>query len=90
MGDSMTLKEAQNRIKELESEVKTLKELLQKYENKSLGGRHKHDDKWQQGFDVWVNLHEGGYAIAEVMDKMEISRRTYYRYKEYYQSLKEN
>lgn len=83
----MTIIEAEKRIKELEEEVQSLKEELAKYEGKKFAGREKHDSKWQEKFDFWVELHEGGSTLIEVMSKMEISRRTYYRYLEYYKSI---
>lgn len=85
----MTLQEAEIRIKELESEVSQLKEELAKYEGKKLAGRQAHDSKWQESFDFWVQLHENGKTQIEISNEMEISRRTYYRYKAYYESLKQ-
>ncbi len=84
----MNLDQALKRIEELEKEVDSLKFELKKYENKSLGGRHKHDEKWQAAYDKWVLLHEDGHNLNEVMEKTGISRRTYYRYKAYYDALK--
>lgn len=84
----MNLEQALARIDELELEVSQLKAELKKYENKSLGGRHKHDEKWQANFDLWVKEFEGGNTMIEIMNKTGMSRRTYYRYKAYYEELK--
>ena len=84
---NMNLEQALKRIEELEKEVDSLKNELKKYENKSLGGRHKHDDKWQQNFEEWSSLYEKGTPITEIMSSTGMSRRTYYRYKAYYEGL---
>ncbi len=83
----MNLEQALKRIEELEAEVESLKVELKKYENKSLGGRHKHDEKWQQNFEEWSALYEKGSSITEIMSSTGMSRRTYYRYKAYYDGI---
>lgn len=83
----MNIEDALKRIEELEAEVDSLKTKLKKYENKSLGGRHKHDKKWQQIFEEWSDLYEKGTPICEIMSSTGMSRRTYYRYKAYYDGL---
>lgn len=83
----MNLEQALNRIEELEEEVASLKAELKKYENKSLGGRKKHDDKWQSNYDQWVKLYEDGETVAAIMDATGMSRRTFYRYRAYYEGL---
>ncbi len=83
----MNLEQALNRIEELELEVASLKAELKKYENKSLGGRKKHDDKWQSNYDQWVKLYEAGETVAEIMDATGMSRRTFYRYRAYYEGV---
>lgn len=51
----MNLEQALKRIEELENEVDSLKNEIKKYENKSLGGHHKHDDKWQQNCYIYLS-----------------------------------
>ncbi len=85
----MNLEQALKRIEELEAENESLKTQLKKYENKSLGGRHKHDEKWQQKFEEWSALYEKGSSITEIMSSTGMSRRTFYRYKAYYDGIKQ-
>lgn len=83
----MNLEQALKRIEELENEVVSLKAELKKYENKSLGGRKKHDEKWQQVFEKWSALYEKGESMSNIMNETGMSRRTYYRYKAYYEGI---
>ncbi len=83
----MKLEHALKRIEELENEVDFLKAELKKYENKSLGGRKKHDEKWQLTFETWSKLYENGSSVSEIMEATGMSRRTFYRYKAYYEGL---
>ena len=73
----MELWEALQRIKELEQENSELRNELEKYK--------PHDEKWMSAYLVWKDLYEQGETIVEIMEKTEISRRTYYRYKAYYE-----
>ncbi len=83
----MTIKEAERRIRELEEEVATLKAELAKYEGKKPAGRKTHNEAWTEKYDKCVQLLEQGYTIMEIMDMTGFSRRTCYRYKEYYEKL---
>ena len=85
MSGEYTLEEAKARIRELEKEVSDLKEKLSKYEAL---GRKKHDEKWQSCYELFVNLYEDGNPIQAIVEKSGFSRRTVYRYKEYYDELK--
>ena len=84
----MNLEQELKKIEELEYENNQLKAELKKYENKNLGGRRKHDGKWRAGFEDWKNLYEAGESITEIMTATGVSRRTYYRYKAYYEAIK--
>ena len=84
----MTLKEAEQRIEELEQEVKVLKSELAKYEGKKPAGRRTHNETWTANYDKCVSLLEQGYTIMEITDMTGFSRRTCYRYKEYYDRMK--
>ena len=84
----MTIKEAEKRIAELEHEVENLKAELAKYEGKKPAGRRVHNEKWTENYDRCVSLFEKGYTIMEITDMTGFSRRTCYRYKEYYDKLK--
>ena len=47
-----TLKEALERIKELEVENKQLKEELEVYKNRNTGGRKKHNEAWMASYNI--------------------------------------
>ena len=83
----MNLEQALKRIEELEEEVAALKTELQKYENKSLGGRKKHDKKWQSTFENWSKMYEKGDSVSDIINATGMSRRTFYRYKAYYEGV---
>ena len=81
-----TLKEALERINELEAENKQLLSELEYYRNRNYGGRKKHNEAWMTDFVV---KYEGGMTIMEIVAESDISRRTAYRYKAYYDKLKD-
>ncbi|SFU91464.1 helix-turn-helix domain-containing protein [Butyrivibrio sp. INlla21] len=83
-----TLDDALKRISELEEENSKLKEELKYYKSKKFAGRQKHDEHWMQSYNNFVIQYEDGMTIMEIVDKGEISRRTAYRYKAYYERLK--
>lgn len=49
-------------------------------------GRKKADEKWQERYRQWVNLHESQKSIKETCEEMSISRATHYRYLRQYES----
>jgi len=79
-----TLEEALIRITELESENRTLREELERYKNITPAGRRKHDETWMASYNDFVVKYEAGMSIMEIVSMGEISRRTAYRYKAYY------
>ena len=83
-----TLEEALNYIAELEAENKALREELAHYRSRKRAGRKKHDDIWQASYNDFVVKYEGGMSIMEIVNQGEISRRTAYRYKAYYDELR--
>jgi hypoxanthine phosphoribosyltransferase len=83
-----TLEEALDRIKELEEENKNLLSELEYYRNRNYGGRKKHNEAWMAAYNDFVVKYEGGMAIMEIVAEGDISRRTAYRYKAYYDELK--
>jgi hypothetical protein len=83
-----TLEEALARIKELEEENKNLLSELEYYRNRNYGGRKKHNEAWMAAYNDFVVKYEGGMAIMEIVAEGDISRRTAYRYKAYYDELK--
>ena len=83
-----TLEEALKRIAELESENQTLREELERYKNITPAGRRKHDETWMASYNDFVVKYEAGMSIMEIVSMGEISRRTAYRYKAYYDEIK--
>lgn len=53
--------------------------------NERNAGRKKADEKWVASFSRFMDLYESQKTINEIMEEMEISRATYYRYKKLYE-----
>ncbi len=88
MNNSMnvdTLEDALRRIKELELENGRLRAELEVYKNRNIGGRKKHNDAWMVSYNDFVLKLESGMTIMEIVQMGDISRRTAYRYKAYYE-----
>ena len=83
-----TLEEALDRIKELEAENKQLLSELEYYRNRNYGGRKKHDEAWMAAYNDFVVKYESGMKITEIVENSDMSRRTAYRYKAYYDEVK--
>ncbi len=82
-----TLEEALKRIKEREKEVSERKKENEELRNRNFGGRKKHDEKWMASYNDFILKYEGGMALTEIVAEGDISRRTAYRYLEYYKSI---
>ena len=82
------LEDAKKRIRELEKEVNRLKAENERLLG-SMGGRKKHDDAWMTSYNDFAIKYDNGMTIAEIVSEGNISRRTAYRYLEYYRSIKE-
>lgn len=82
-----TLEEALKRIQILEEENKKLREELEFYQSRKLSGRKKHNEKWQSLYNEFVTCYEGGMSLSEIAKKNELSVRTIYRYKAYYDEV---
>ena len=76
MEKSVTLEETLKRIEELEKENAELREKLEYYRNRKLSGRQKHNAKWS------------GMTMVEIAKRNNVSERTIYRYKSYYDKMK--
>ena len=85
-----TLEESLNRIAELESENRALREELERYKNITPAGRRKHDETWMASYNDFVVKYEAGMSIMEIVNLGAISRRTAYRYEAYYDEINEN
>ncbi len=83
-----TLEEALNYISQLESENKELREEVERYRSIKPAGRKKHDEIWTASYNDFVVKYESGMSIMEIVNQSEISRRTAYRYKAYYDEMK--
>ena len=83
-----TLDEALIYIAELEAENKILREELEYYKSRKPSGRKKHDETWMASYNDFVVKYESGMTIMEIVNQGEISRRTAYRYKAYYDELR--
>ena len=82
-----TLEEAMEYISELEAENQALRETLEHFRSRKTSGRKKHDESWMVSYNNFAEKYEGGMTIMEIVNQGEISRRTAYRYKAYYDEL---
>lgn len=83
-----TLDEAIKRINELELECEMLRAKLNKYENSAPAGRKPHNEKWKTDYSIFVEHYESGESVSTMIETTPFSRRTLYRYKKYYDSLR--
>ncbi len=90
MGKNLTLEDALKRIEELEKENIELKEELAYYRNRKMSGRQKHNAKWMSIYNDFVVCYEEGMTMVEIAKRNHVSERTIYRYKAYYDKMKEN
>ena len=86
----ITLEEALKRIEELENENAELREELEYYKNRKLSGRQKHNAKWMAIYNDFVDCYENGMTMIEIARRNNVSERTIYRYKAYYDKMKES
>jgi len=82
-----TLEAALKRIAELESENEKLREELEYYKNRKISGRQKHNAKWMAIYNDFVVCYESGMTMAEIAKRNNVSERTIYRYKAYYDKM---
>ena len=79
MEKTVTLEEALKRIEELEKENAELREKLEYYRNR----------KWMAIYNDFVVGYESGMTMVEIAKRNNVSERTIYRYKAYYDKLRE-
>ena len=84
----ITLAEALKRIEELENENAELREELEYYKNRKLSGRQKHNAKWMAIYNDFVDCYENGMTMIEIARRNNVSERTIYRYKAYYDMMR--
>ena len=85
-----TLEEALKRIAELEKENAKIREEVEYYKNRKASGRQKHNAKWMAIYNDFVVCYEGGMTMVEIAKRNNISERSIYRYKAYYDKLRES
>ena len=85
----VTLEDALRRIAELEKENVELREELEYYKNRKMSGRQKHNAKWMAIYNDFVVGYENGMTMVEIAKRNNVSERTIYRYKAYYDKMKE-
>ena len=85
----MTLEEALEKIAELEKENAKLREEVEYYKNRKTSGRQKHNAKWMAIYNDFVVCYEDGMTMVEIAKRNHISERSIYRYKAYYDKMKE-
>ena len=85
----VTFEEALKRIEELKKENAGLREELEYYKNRKLSGRQKHNAKWMAIYNDFVSGYESGMTMVEIAKRNNVSERTIYRYKAYYDKMKE-
>lgn len=88
MKKTVTLEEAIKRVKELEKENAALREELEYYKNRKMSGRQKHNAKWMAIYNDFVSNYESGMTLVEIAKRNNVSERTIYRYKAYYDKMK--
>ena len=84
-----TLEVALKRIAELERENEKLREELEYYKKRKMSGRQKHNAKWMAIYNDFVAGYESGMTMVEIANRNNVSERTIYRYKAYYDELKD-
>ena len=57
--------------------------------NRKLSGRQKHNAKWMAIYNDFVVGYESGMTMVEIAKRNNVSERTIYRYKAYYDKLRE-
>ena len=82
------LEAALKRIAELESENEKLREELGYYKNRKMSGRQKHNAKWMAIYNDFVAGYESGMTMIEIAKRNNVSERTIYRYKAYYDKMR--
>lgn len=90
MENFKNLQEALNRITELEKENATLKEELEYFKKRKTSGRQKHNAKWMSIYNDFVDSYEKGMSLIEIANRNNISKRSVYRYKAYYDEINKN
>ena len=89
MKNNLTIEEALKEIARLEKEIIKLNEEVEYYKNRKASGRQKHNAKWMAIYNDFVVCYEGGMTMVEIAKRNNISERSIYRYKAFYDKQKE-
>lgn len=81
------LEDALTYISELEAENRALRAELEQFRSRKPSGRKKHDESWMASYNDFAVKYKSGMSVMEIVNLGEISRRTAYRYKAYYDEL---
>lgn len=88
MESVLMYEEALEKIMALERENAQLREELEYYKNRKMSGRQKHNSKWMAIYNDFVDGYEGGMTLVEIAKRNNVSERTMYRYKAYYEKMR--
>ena len=83
----MTLEEALKEIERLKQIIDEKDKEIETLQKKKNAGRKKNNAQWQASYNAFVDLYEQGLPMVEIINRSECSRRTCYRYKEYYDKM---
>lgn len=89
MERNITFENMSKKIEELEKENKKLREELEYYRNRKVSGRQRHNAKWMAIYNDFVAGYESGMTMVEIARRNNVSERTVYRYKAYYDRINE-
>ena len=89
MEKPVTLEATLKRIEKLEKENADLRDELEYYRNRKLSGRQKHNAKWMAIYNDFVAGYEDGMTMVEIAKRNNVSERTIYRYKAYYDKVRQ-
>ena len=84
----ITLEKALKRIDELENENAKLREELEYNKNRKLNKKKKNNAKWMAIYNDFVAGYESGMTMIEIARRNNVSERTIYRYKAYYDKMR--
>ena len=71
---------SQRKIWKLEDENKKFQERSENLKNPFGAGRKKNDDKWKDRYTMFSDLARTGISMESIMETMQISRSTYFRF----------
>lgn len=81
------IEEAMTHIDELEIENEELRAEIERLKARNLGGRKRHNAAWMASYQEFAIKYEAGMTIMEIVKEGQISRRTAYRYRAYYDEM---